>query len=101
MVWLELNPQAGHKQAGFRPALVLSPEVYNRKTGLFIVCPITSREKGYPFEVRLPDGLEVTGVALSDQIKSLDWRARKARFKCRVSKAVMDEALGKALTLLT
>jgi len=101
VVWLELSPQAGHEQAGRRPALVLSPEVYNRKTGLFVVCPITSREKGYPFEVRLPADCEVSGVALSDQIKSLDWRARKVRFKCSVSKEVIDEVLGKALTLLT
>lgn len=101
LVWLQMNPQAGREQAGKRPALVLSPEAYNRKTGLFVACPVTGREKGYPFEVRLPDGCEITGVVLSDQIKSLDWRARKARLACRVPPNVMEETLAKTLALLT
>jgi len=72
LIWLTFNPQVGREQAGRRPALVLSPESYNRKSGLAIVCPITSRLKGYPFEVPLPSGLPVTGAVLSDHIKSLD-----------------------------
>jgi len=79
LVWLEFTPQAGSEQAGKRPALIMSPKTYNKKVGLALVCPVTSRIKGYPFEVRLPDVLEVGGVVLSDQLKSLDWRARKAR----------------------
>jgi mRNA interferase MazF len=78
VVWLEFNPQAGSEQAERRPALVISPRSYNRKVGLALVCPITSRVKGYPFEVELPEGIEVKGAILCDQIKSLDWRARHA-----------------------
>ena len=100
VVWIELTPQSGHEQAGRRPALVLSPKVYNSKTGLLIACPITSREKGYPFEVKLPHDCEVSGVVLSDQVKSLDWRARKARFICRVSQDVIDETRAKMLAIL-
>src|SRR5438093_12343161 len=77
-VWITLDPQAGHEQAGRRPALVLSPAAYNGKVGLALLCPITSQVKGYPFEVGMPDGLKVAGVALADQVNSLDWRARKA-----------------------
>src|SRR3954471_14030479 len=81
-VWITLTPQAGHEQAGRRPALVLSPASYNGKVGLALLCPITSQIKGYPFEVRLPDGLPVAGVVLADQIKALDWRARHAERIC-------------------
>jgi mRNA interferase MazF len=77
-VWIALDPQAGHEQAGRRPALVLSPAAYNGRVGLALLCPITTRAKGYPFEVPLPAGLPVTGVVGADQVKSLDWRARKA-----------------------
>ncbi len=77
LVWLMFNPQVGHEQAGRRPALVLSPRPYNAKTSLFVVCPITSQVKGYPFEVAVPPGGSIQGVILSDQIKSLDWRARQ------------------------
>ena len=77
VVWITLDPQIGHEQRGRRPALVLSPETYNEKVGLALLCPITSQVKGYPFEVALPDGLAVTGVVLADQVKSLDWRARQ------------------------
>ena len=82
VAWISLNPQAGHKQAGRRPALVVSPRAYNAKVGLAIFCPITSQAKGYPFEVPLPDGLPVAGVVLSDQARSLDWRARAAELIC-------------------
>jgi len=78
VVWLNFTPQAGHEQAGHRPALVLSPAAYNGKTGLMLCCPITSQVKGYPFEVRLDAGADAQGVVLSDQVKSLDWQARQA-----------------------
>lgn len=84
VVWLTFTPQVGHEQARHRPALVLSPGPYNRKVGLALLCPITSQAKGYPFEVGLPAGLKISGVVLSDQIKSLDWRARQSAFCCRV-----------------
>ena len=100
IVWLTFNPQAGHEQAGRRPALVLSPEKYNGKVGLAILCPITSRAKGYPFEVEIPQGLKVKGVILSDQVKSLDWQARGAEFACEVPTETMEEVLQKLSTLL-
>ena len=79
LIWLTFSPVAGHEQSGRRPALVLSPAAYNGKVGLAICCPVTTQIKGYPFEVELPAGLEVTGVVLCDQLKSLDWKARHAR----------------------
>ena len=85
IIWISLNPQAGHEQAGRRPVLVLSPISYNKKVGLVIICPITNQIKGYPFEVAIPNGLEVTGVILSDQVKSLDWNVRKAEFMGKLS----------------
>ena len=101
VVWISLNPQAGHEQAGRRPALVISPRAYNSKVGLALLCPITSQVKGYPFEVALPGGLEVSGVVLSDQIKSLDWRVRKAEFICELPKTGTSEVLDKLGTLLS
>ena len=100
IVWLEFDPQAGHEQAGHRPALVLSPESYNSRTGLAIFCPITSHEKGYPFEVKLPKGFKVSGVILSDQIKSLDWKDRKAKFLCRVHQYIFEQVEAKIHSLL-
>jgi mRNA interferase MazF len=100
LVWLEFNPQAGHEQAGRRPALVISPGTYNRRVGLALFCPVTSQVKGYPFEVALPAGLPVGGVVLSDQVKSLDWRARKAKRIAKASPSVIDEVLGKLATLV-
>ena len=100
IVWLTFTPQAGREQAGHRPALVLSPETYNRKVGLALVCPITSQVKGYPFEVPLPDGLEVQGVVLADQLKSMDWKARRARVFATVPAATLAEVLKKFATLL-
>lgn len=93
IVWLQFDPQAGHEQAGLRPALVVSPAAYNGKTGLALLCPITSHLKGYPFEVALPAGLKITGVILADQVKSLDWRARSARRIATVSPAVLQDVL--------
>lgn len=100
IVWLELNPQAGHEQAGRRPALVLSPKAYNARTGLMLCCPITSQVKGYPFEVSLDEVPGAVGVVLADQVKSLDWMARKAKHKGRVTRRVVEEVLGKLHTLL-
>jgi len=99
-VWLSFDPQAGHEQAGRRPAVVLSPEAYNGKVGLAILCPITNQVKGYPFEVQIPSGLPVTGAILSDQAKSLDWRVRKAELICPLPPRVVAEALEKLNTLL-
>jgi mRNA interferase MazF len=91
VVGITFNPQAGHGQAGRRPALVLSPSSYNRKVGLAILCPITSQVKGYPFEVAIGSGSKLGGVILSDQVKSLDWRIRKAEFICKLSRETTDE----------
>jgi mRNA interferase MazF len=100
IVWVTFNPQAGHEQAGRRPALVLSPAAYNGKVGLAILCPITSQIKGYPFEVVIPAGLKIGGAILSDQVKSLDWKARQAEFVCKLLLATVDEVLQKLSTLL-
>ena len=100
IVWISLNPQAGREQAGRRPAVVLSPAAYNSRVGLMLLCPITSQMKGYPFEVPLPTGLSLTGVVLADQIKSLDWRARRAEIAGRLPTAVVQEVLVKARALL-
>ena len=100
VVWLSFTPQAGHEQAGRRPAVVLSPKSYNQKVGLAIFCPITNQIKGYPFEVRLPTEVAVSGVILSDQVKSLDWRVRKVEFIGSLPEGVMDEVLAKLGMLL-
>ncbi|MEI2690317.1 MAG: endoribonuclease MazF [Anaerolineae bacterium] len=100
VVWLTFNPQAGHEQAGRRPAVVLSPLSYNAKVGLALFCPITSQVKGYPFEVSIPDGLPVAGVILADQLKSLDWQARDAAFACTLPAIVTSEVLQKVGLLL-
>jgi len=100
VVWLTFTPQAGHEQAGRRPALVISPALYNKKVGLAIFCPITSKIKKYPFEVNITKGLKVDGVVLSDQVKSLDWRVRKAAFYCKVSENVLSEVIKKIGTLI-
>ena len=100
LVWLEFTPQAGSEQRGRRPALVLSPNIYNGKLGLALFCPVRSKIKGYPFEVQLPDGSAVGGVVLSDQLKSLDWRSRKVKFIERASLDVMTMMTAMVLTLL-
>lgn len=100
VVWITLNLQAGHEQTGRRPAVVLSPKEYNSKTGLAIFCPITSQIKGYPFEVPVPAGLPVMGVVLSDQVKSLDWRARQAEQICVLPPETVREVLQKLALLL-
>jgi mRNA interferase MazF len=100
IVWISLNPQAGHEQAGRRPAVVVSPKSYNGKVGLGLFCPITSKIKGYPFEVVVPEGLSIGGVVLADQVKSLDWRVRKAELAGRLPADARDEVLGKLGALL-
>ncbi len=100
VVWISFSPQAGHEQAGRRPAVVLSPKAYNRKVGLAMLCPLTNQSKGYPFEVAVPQEADVTGVILSDQVKSLDWRVRKAEFKAKLPEEVISEVLAKLGTLL-
>jgi mRNA interferase MazF len=100
-IWISLNPQAGHEQAGRRPAAVLSPVAYNERVGLVILCPITNQRKGYPFEVAIPVGLSVAGIVLSDQVKNLDWRVRQAEFICKLPDETVVEVLGKLATLLS
>lgn len=99
IVWLEFDPQAGHEQAGHRPALVISPASYNDKTSLMVCCPLTTKIKSHPFEV-LTDVGGVAGAVLSDQVKSLDWRARKAKKKGSVSATVMQHVRAKIKALL-
>ena len=99
VIWITLNPQAGHEQAGRRPALVLSLAAYNGKVGLAILCPLTNQIKGYPFEVLVPPGLSVTGAILADQVKNLDWRAREAELICNLPRRTVAEVLQKVLTL--
>jgi len=101
VVWVTFNPQAGHEQAGRRPAVILSPAAYNSKVGLAILCPITSQVKGYPFEVVLPGGLQISGVILADQVKNLDWRAREAEFICALPAATVSAILQRIGVLLT
>ena len=103
VVWLNSHPQTGHEQDGRRPALVLSPKAYNRKVGLAIVCPITNRSKGYPFEVEVKGSTRTprtTGVVLADQVKSMDWRARNAEVKDRVSDEVVEEVRAKLMAII-
>ena len=99
IVWLEFSPQAGHEQAGHRPALVLSPSAYNSKTGTMLCCPMTTQIKGYPFEVII-HAKGTSGVVLSDQVKNLDWRARKATLKGKASVEELDEVRAMITALL-
>lgn len=98
IVWLRFDPQAGHEQAGHRPALVISPAAYNGKTGLMLCCPLTTQIKGYPFEVIIAGTR--AGVALADQVKSLDWIARKAVRKGKASASELSEVRKKAIALI-
>lgn len=100
LVWLSFDPQAGHEQAGRRPALVLSPAPYNRRARLALVCPITTQVKGYPFEVAVPEGLTVSGVVLADHVKSVDWAARRAQFAAKAPPEVIAEVTAKLRPLL-
>ncbi len=98
IVWLNFTPQAGHEQAGHRPALVISPKAYNQKTGLMVCCPMTTQIKNYPFEVRLSG--DPTNVVLADQVKSLDWKSRKAKRKGTPSPDELAEVRRKAIALI-
>lgn len=100
VVWITFHPQAGHEQTGRRPAVVLSPKVYNGKVGLALLCPVTSQVKGYPFEVAIPEGLPVSGVILSDQVKSLDWKARKAEKACSLPEESIKKVLQRVKALI-
>ncbi|MCY2973666.1 MAG: endoribonuclease MazF [Planctomycetota bacterium] len=98
LIWINFDPQAGREQAQHRPALVLSPKAYNAKTLLCVLCPLTSQTKGYPFEVIVPG--KTPSVVLADQVKSMDWRVRKAKLKGRVDAEVLAEVLAKLQTLI-
>ena len=100
LVWLDFDPRAGHEQAGRRPGIVLSQVAYNRRVGLIVVCPITSRVKGFPFELALPEGLPIGGVVLTDQVKSVDWRARRAEIVGSVSDEFVTEVIDLFLRIL-
>ena len=99
IVWLNFTPQAGHEQTGTRPALILSPERYNKKTGLAVCCPITSNIKGYPFEVAIL-GKKINGAILSDHLKNLDWKVRKAKFIEKAPKETLKQCLMKISALI-
>ena len=100
LVWLTFDPRVGREQAGRRPALVLSPAAYNRKSGLALMCSVTSRIKGYPFEVCLPADLPISGVILADHLKRADWRARHAELVARVPAEVLAEVVDRLAPLL-
>ncbi|WLR51907.1 type II toxin-antitoxin system PemK/MazF family toxin [Bacillus tianshenii] len=100
LVYINFNPQSGHEQAGTRPGIILSPQAFNHATGFAVVCPITRQQKGYPFEVPLPSSLAIEGVILTDQIKSLDWKARKLVIKDRAPEDVITDCLDLIHTFL-
>jgi mRNA interferase MazF len=99
VVWLEFDPQSGREQRGKRPALALSPATYNGPVGLAVVAPVTSKRKGYGFEVLIPDGVGVAGVVLPDQICNIDWRSRKAKLMAQMPAEVVEDVLAKVVTL--
>ena len=99
-VWVDLDPEVGREQAGRRPALVLSSSKYNGRMSLAIVCPITSQVKGFPFEVGIPEGEGVSGVIMSDQVKSLDWRRRRVAYLCQLPEATIVEVCENVASLL-
>ncbi|WP_079528115.1 type II toxin-antitoxin system PemK/MazF family toxin [Halobacillus hunanensis] len=100
LVYINFNPQSGNEQAVKRPAIVLSPQAFNKVTSFAVVCPITSKKKGYPFEVEIPDGLGISGVILTDQLKSLDWRTRKLTIKDQAPPHVVQDCLDKIHTFI-
>lgn len=99
IVWLNFTPQSGHEQQGTRPAIIISPKIYNKKTNLTLCCPITSNEKGYPFEVKVK-GKIIDGVILADHLKNLDWKARKVKFIEKASLPVLNQCIEKLSTLI-
>lgn len=100
LVSLDFTPQIGHEQSGTRSAIVLSSAPFNKATHLTVICPITSHVKGYPFEVRLPEPLQLHGAVLTDQTKSLDWRARDFQFKERAPVSILETCLKLIHTIL-
>ncbi|MBW8050178.1 MAG: endoribonuclease MazF [Cytophagales bacterium] len=100
VVWLSFDPQTGHEQSGRRPALVISPKKYNSKVRLALFCPVTGKIKGYPYEVAIPPKLKIKGTVLADQVKSLDWKVRKAEYICKIPDDILIEVLEKVNTLL-
>ncbi len=100
IVYLDFDPTKGHEQKGHRPAFVLSPQAYNQRSSLALLMPITTHQKGYPFEVLLPDGLQVQGVILVDQIRCLDWKARRVQFVDAVSEDIIAEVQAKIHPLI-
>jgi mRNA interferase MazF len=101
LVYVNFNPQSGHEQAGTRPGIVLSPKPFNEVTGFAVVCPITRQQKGYPFEVVLPSGLAIEGVVLTDQVKSLDWRARRFTIRGQATDEIVTDCLDLIHTFLS
>ena len=99
-IYLDFTPQSGHEQAGRRPALVLSPAIYNHKSSFAMVCPITNQQKGYPFEVNIPEGNQITGVVLADQMKSLDWRSRNITIKGQAPETIVRQCTNLIKTIL-
>ena len=99
LVWLDFDPQAGHEQAGFRPAVILSPRFFNLKTSLAYACPVSSKVKGYQFQVVLPPGLAVHGAVLCEHMRSLDWKVRKAQYLGRMPEDVLLEIRGVVRTI--
>lgn len=100
IVWVDFTPQAGHEQAGHRPALVLSPSAYNNAAGMMVCCPMTSQVKGYPFEVEIRERKGITSIVLADQVKSLDWRVRNAKYKGRADQNELNEVRAKVVALI-
>lgn len=101
LVYLDFDPQAGHEQAGHRPGIVLSPKIFNDKTGFVAICPITNTARGWGFEVALPSGLVFQGVILTDQIKNLDWSARNLRVRGQAPQEIIKDCLDIISTFLT
>jgi mRNA interferase MazF len=99
-IWIELDPIKGHEQRGRRPAVVLSPRVYNERTGLCVACPITGQAKGYPFEVPIPSGQAVTGVVLADQVRCLSWTERNVSLAGRAQSDLLDDVRERIAALI-
>lgn len=100
VIWLSFSPQSGHEQSGHRPAIVVSPKEYNAKAGLALCCPITSKIKGYPFEVKITVKNKIDGVILSDQIKSMDWEERQAKYISAAPKEILEDVIKKMNLLI-
>jgi len=99
LIWVNFTPQAGYEQRGKRPAIVISPKEYNKKTSLALCCPITSNIKGYPFEVVVSSS-KIKGAILADHLKNLDWKARRAQFIEKSEPHILIECLEKISTLI-